>query len=74
MKTFIPFALLVVAALGGALLTGCSPTAAYSGDERGAQIDHNFNQQLEYAADDVDYMLMLRPESTLTYWNIYHRN
>jgi hypothetical protein len=73
MKTLTKFMLLAGLAMGGMFLTGCTATPAYSGDERAAQIQHNISQEWTYIADDTDYILMLRPESTMTVWNVFHR-
>jgi len=73
MKTLTKCVLLAGLAMGGLLMSGCSGTLAYSGDERWGQISHNMTQELGYTSDDIDYILMLRPESTATVWNVYHR-
>jgi hypothetical protein len=59
---------------GAAMMTGCGPTAAYSGDERAQQIGYNMGLGWEYASDDMDNVLLLRPSSTLTQWNVWHRD
>ena len=73
MKTLTKLMLLAGLALGGATMTGCTSTPAYSGDERAAMISHNMSQEWQFIADDTDYILMLRPESTMSQWNVYHR-
>jgi hypothetical protein len=59
----------------GALLTGCtSDTPAYTAKERFAQINRNNLYQAETGNDDVDNVLLLRPGTSLTIWNVYHRD
>jgi hypothetical protein len=36
-------------------------------------ISHNVSQEWQFLADDTDYVLMLRPESSASVWNVYHR-
>jgi len=74
MKTFARFALLAGLGLASSLLSGCTATPAYSGEERAVQIQHNWDYEYSQIADDTDYILMLRPQGTLSYWNVYHRN
>jgi hypothetical protein len=64
-----------VGMLGAMILTGCAagPTPAYTGDERAAQIGRNWDFEWEQLADDTDNVLLLRPSSTLTQWNVIHR-
>ena len=57
---------------GAALLSGCGGTPAYTQQERYAQIDRNFGTDYDQLADDIDHMLLLRPNGTLSSWNIYH--
>jgi hypothetical protein len=59
----------------GAFLTGCTAdTPAYTAKERFAQINRNNLFQAETANDDWDNLLMLRPSTSLTIWNVYHRD
>ena len=72
MKTFAMLLLLAGMGLSG----GCaaSGTPAYSGEERFAQIGRNWNYEYQQIADDTDHLLLLRPNSRLSVWNIYHRD
>jgi hypothetical protein len=57
-----------------AVLSGCTAaTPAYTPAERFAQIHRNDAYALEAANDDVDNLLMLRPGTQLSIWNVYHR-
>jgi hypothetical protein len=65
---------LFLAASAMVVLGGCTTaTPAYSAKERFAQIHRNDVYQSEALNDDVDHMLLLRPSSQLTIWNVYHR-
>ena len=73
----LPKAMGVLLLIGGAsTLGGCdiAATPAYSGQERFQQIGRNWNYEYEQLADDTDNALLLRPASTLTIWNVYHRD
>ena len=63
--------LALITLLGGSLFvtTGCA-TAGYSPEERHQQIARNWNYEGEQATDDVDRLLLLRPASRLTIWNV----
>ena len=57
-----------------AVLSGCTAaTPAYTPAERFAQINRNTVFAAESANDDVDNLLMLRPGTQLSVWNVYHR-
>jgi hypothetical protein len=63
-------ALLIVAA--GSLLpfaSGCA-TPAYSPEERNQQIARNWDYEGKQMTDDFDHLLLLRPASRLTIWNV----
>ena len=49
--------------------TGCS-TPAYSARERDQQIARNWNYEGAQMVDDFDHLLLLRPSSRLTIWNV----
>ncbi len=49
--------------------TGCA-TVAYSPTERAAMIDRTWNIDSRQAVDDFDSILLLRPPSRLTIWNV----
>jgi len=62
--------LLLAFAAGSTLFaTGCA-TPAYSPTERHQQIARNWNYEGEQAIDDIDHILLLRPASHLTVWNL----
>jgi hypothetical protein len=79
MKTLIKRSLLAGACLAGAaMLGGCaslnvSPTPGYTESERDAQITRNWTVQWQELADDVDSALLLRPDTMLSGWDVYHR-
>lgn len=45
-------------------------TPAYSGTERGEMIARNIELEWRMMNDDIDEVLLLRPSSSLTLWNI----
>lgn len=70
---------LVAAGMGG--VAGCSSAAAptlpvfgstpiFSAQERYARIGRNWNLETKMLNDDLDEVLLLRPTSSLTEWNI----
>lgn len=63
-------ALLLMLALGSLPVLGGCATPAYSPDERHAQIWRNWDYEGKQATDDWDRLLMLRPPSRLTIWNV----
>lgn len=46
-------------------------TPAYSGAERGDLIARNMEMEWKQLNDDVDTLLLLRPMSMLTLWNVH---
>ena len=48
---------------------GCA-TPGYSVNERFAQIGRNWDYEGLALADDIDEVLLLRPASGLTWWNV----
>ena len=62
-------ALLSVALSGVVSATGCA-TPAYSAKERGQMIARNWDYEIKQASDDWDSILLLRPASRLTIWNV----
>jgi len=64
-------ALAMIVLMTGLLLgsTGCY-TPAYSPSERHAMIARNWDYELKQATDDFDSLMLLRPASTLTIWNV----
>ena len=50
-------------------LTACD-TPGYSAQERNQQIARNWNYEWRQASDDFDHVLLLRPSSKLTIWNV----
>ena len=51
------------------LATGCA-TPAYSAGERAQMIGRNWDYEWRQAQDDIDAVLLLRPASHLTVWNV----
>ena len=51
------------------LSTGCA-TPAYSPSERRAQIARNWDYEAKQITDDFDSMMLLRPASHMTIWNV----
>jgi hypothetical protein len=66
MKLLALFGLLAATLL---LNTGCA-TPGYSVNERFQRIGRNWDYEGKQIADDVDEVLLLRPASHLTYWNV----
>ena len=62
-------ALLALAAGSMGLSTGCA-TPAYTAQERNAMIARNWDYEIKQASDDWDSILLLRPASRLTIWNV----
>jgi len=64
-------ALLLLTVLCGMLFatTGCA-TPAYSASERRAQIFRNWDYEFKQITDDFDHLMLLRPASHLTIWNV----
>ena len=62
-------ALLVLLSGMLSLSTGCY-TPAYSPSERRAQIFRNWDYEAKQAVDDFDHLMLLRPASHLTIWNV----
>ena len=62
-------ALLSVALVGVITAVGCD-TPGYSAKERGQMIARNQDMELKMASDDVDTVLLLRPMTELSRWNI----
>lgn len=48
---------------------GCG-TPGYSPLERNQMIARNWDYEIKQASDDFDYLLLLRPSSRLTIWNV----
>ncbi len=46
-------------------------TPAYSGSERADMIARNMEMEWKQVNDDVDHVLLLRPMSMLTLWNVH---
>jgi hypothetical protein len=66
MKCVVWFALLMGML---SVLTGCA-TPGYSAQERNQQIARNWDYEIKQASDDFDHLLLLRPASRLTEWNV----
>ncbi len=61
--------LMLAAGSTGFFSTGCA-TPAYTPAERNAMIARNWNYEIKMASDDWDSILLLRPASRLTIWNV----
>jgi hypothetical protein len=66
MKTML---LVVLLAGMSFLLSGCA-TPAYTAGERFQMIARNWDYEWRQAQDDIDTVLLLRPSSRLTVWNV----
>ncbi len=62
-------ALFVILAGTLVMSSGCA-TPAYSPSERRAQILRNWDYDLKQTTDDFDHLMLLRPASHLTVWNV----
>ena len=59
--------------LAGSLLScggGCVGAPGYTGVERNRLIGRTWGYDAGQAVDDFDYVMMLRPPSKLTTWNV----
>ncbi|HSU68949.1 MAG TPA: hypothetical protein VLJ39_18850 [Tepidisphaeraceae bacterium] len=63
--------LALIALLTGAMFStfGCA-TPGYSALERNQRIARNWDYEIKQASDDFDHLLLLRPSSRLTIWNV----
>lgn len=63
--------LALIGLLVGALFVnmGCG-TPGYNAEERNQLIARNWDYEIKQASDDFDYLLLLRPASRLTVWNV----
>ena len=63
--------LALIGLLSGAmfLTVGCA-TPGYTAQERNQQIARNWDYEIKQASDDFDHLLLLRPASRLTVWNV----
>ena len=72
-STFLKISALATLAVAA---TGCSPHSnwgdgtAYTANERGKLISHAWNTDGRQMIDDIDSVLMLRPSSSLSGWNV----
>jgi uncharacterized lipoprotein YajG len=62
-------ALLTLLAGSMLLMTGCA-TPGYSAQERNQQVARDMDYDLRQATDDFDHLMLLRPASRLTIWNV----
>ena len=61
----------VVVCAGALMSTGCLfPTPAYSAHERTQMIARNQDYEWRQAMDDWDHLLLLRPASHMTIWDV----
>ena len=69
MKSLKSVALIGLAA-AGLFTTGCFSTPGYTARERNQQIARNQRYESEQLIDDLDHLLLLRPASRMTVWNL----
>jgi carbonic anhydrase len=62
--------LLLVSVAGSMFVSPGCATPAYSPTERRQQIARNWDYEGRQATDDWDHILLLRPASRLTIWNV----
>jgi hypothetical protein len=64
--------LLLIGLVAGALFctTGCFGDPGYSSEERNQRINRNINYEGGMAVEDFDRLLLLRPASDLTTWDV----
>jgi hypothetical protein len=63
--------LCIVVCAGALLSTGCLfPTPAYSAHERQQMVNRNMDYEWRQAQDDMDHLLLLRPASHMTIWDV----
>lgn len=68
-RILLGIAVLGVTGLIGFSQSGCS-TPVYSGQERLARINRNRGLEWQMMNDDIDHVLLLRPVTGLTPWNV----
>jgi hypothetical protein len=63
--------LLLLGIVAGSMVfsAGCA-TPGYSPDERQAQINRNLDYEGKQAIDDFDNVILMRPSTHLTIWNL----
>jgi len=61
---------LLIALLAGTFVSTSCSTPAYSPTERHNLIARDMSYDLRQATDDWDYVLLLRPPSRLTLWDV----
>ena len=63
--------LALIALVAGSLFIGAGcATPGYSAQERNQMIARNWDYEIKQASDDFDYLLLFRPASRLTIWNV----
>lgn len=62
-------ALLTLMAGASLITTGCA-TPGYTATENGRYIARNMDYEMKMATDDWDRLLMLKPVTGLTTWNV----
>jgi hypothetical protein len=53
-------------------LNGCLDAPGYTAEQRGTQIADSMGYDSHTLNDDIDHVLLLRPSSHLSDWNVYH--
>jgi hypothetical protein len=73
MKKFVSLVLVTAAAL---IVSGCARPfelgwgPAHTADDRGREIARNWDYEGKQIVDDIDHILLLRPATRLTLWNV----
>lgn len=63
--------LALIGLLSGTMFVGAGcATPGYTAQERNQQIARNWDYEIKQASDDFDHLLLLRPASRLTIWNV----
>lgn len=68
-RILLGIAILGSTGFAGLSQSGCS-TPVYSGKERLARINRNVRLEWQMMNDDIDTVLLLRPVTGLTAWNV----
>jgi len=61
---------LIVLAAGASFVVGGCATPGYTPLERNQLIARNWDYEIKQSTDDFDALLLLRPASRLTIWNV----
>jgi hypothetical protein len=70
MRKLVSLLMLAAVAVLPVFASGCLAPPAYSSIERAQQIGRNWDYEGRQSVDDLDHVLLLRPVSKLTIWNV----